>query len=833
MVSGGLDGNVSHEGGQDDPLLRELVRELLNDLRQATRVFMRNPWTTAVMVLAMALGIGVNIGAFTVAEAMLLHPLPYPELHNLFVLWESPTGMPRTRQGVAPANYFDVKEQSRSFKSLAAYRRGVANLTGADGPESVRLCRATPEFFHVLGRPAATGRAFQSDDAEVGRDNAAMVAIVSHGFWKRRLGGAADAIGRQLSLNGAAHTIIGIMPESFNYPLENEIWTPLAFTTSDRHDRQSQSLSLLGRLEPGVSIAEARSEVSAVARRLAAEHPETNERCEIHVAGILEVTNEMADRFMVVVQATALFVLLLALANVANLLLARMSDRRRELAIRTAIGATRAKIARMLLTESVLLALAAGGLGLILAWWSHAAVPLLIPPEVYESIAGLRDMRINGWVVLFTLGISLISALGCATPAVIHAFRGDASASESETLKQGRWGLTAGSAHTRMRTALAVAEVALAMMLLVGAGVMVRTFKGMLNRAVFPGYDTTDVLTMETALPESKYPSASAQRDFYLRVLEGVNRIATTRAAALNSPRGHAEGVYIEGRPDPRPDMPRPEIHSVGGDYFGALSLPIVQGRSFASWDGADTPPVVVVSQSVAQSYWPDSNPIGARLKMSKNDSAWLTVVGVCGDAKDWFSSSTVPRLYIPFPQSPGPYAAVLVRTAVPPEKAARGVQNEILKVDVAQPVFHVTTMEKQRVNETSGVRVSAISMSAYALIAAFLAISGVYAVMAYSVSQRTHEIGVRMALGADRAKVVRMILAQTAHVGAIGLGIGIPVAVGLMSLLSSFLYGVVETEAWVVLLVALMMAVSALVAGYAPALRAARVDPLTALRSE
>jgi putative ABC transport system permease protein len=800
---------------------------LIRDLRQAIRGFRKSPGTTAIIIAALALGIGVNVSSFIFVEGVVLHPFPFPQLDRLMMVWESPTGMSGTREGIAPANYLDLKERSRSFQSLGAYRRWDVNLTGEGNPESIQACSATPEFFYALGSNTAIGRTFRKDDGEPGRGS---VAIVSHGFWQRRLGGRADVVGTKLSLNSAAFTIVGVMPASFNYPLETEIWTPLTFTTAERHDRVSRNLALLGRLNPTVSSRQALSEAHAISRRLATEHPEVNESREIQVFPIRTVTNEVTDRFVMILQVTAGFVLLLASVNVANLLLVRLAARQREMAIRTAMGATRGRIVRLILAEAMLIALAAGGLGLYLASWNLTLNRRMIPAEVYKLVAGLKDIHINIWVVLFTLVVSLIGALLCVAPALAHALRGASAASISNALKEGGRCATSGKAHIHMRTVLAISEVAMAVILLVGAGVMVRTFKTLLTQS--PGYDTANLLTMKVSLQASEYPGAPQYSAYYRRVLQGLSQMGTAQSVAAEAFLGYAQGLYIEGRPDPRPDRPTPQITSVSGGYFRTLRLPLVQGRVITDRDDNDFQPVVVLSESIARSYWPNSNPIGARIRMSK-DGPWHMVVGVCGDVKNWFFSWPEPRAYVSFLQTPSPYASILIRTKIAPELVVASARAEILKVDRAQPIFDIKSMEQQIAEQASGVRASAISMTTYALIAMFLAVSGIYSVIAYSAAQRTHEIGVRMALGANRAAVLKMTLAEAARVGAIGLGIGIPISLGLIRLLSSVLYGVIQADAAAFVWIALIMGASALAAGYVPALRAARVDPITSLRNE
>jgi predicted permease len=360
---------------------------------------------------------------------------------------------------------------------------------------------------------------------------------------------------------------------------------------------------------------------------------------------------------------------------------------------------------------------------------------------------------------------------------------------------------------------------------------MVRTFKAML--AQNPGYDTTNLLTMQLALPATKYVSATQYSTFYSRVLEGMNRMEGAQSATVDASFGYAQGLYIDGLPDPRPDQPVPEIHSVSGNFFRTLRLPMIKGRAISDRDDRESQPVVVVGESIARTYWPNSNPIGARFRISKKDSRWLTVVGVCGDVKNWFFSWPDPRIYVSFPQNPFPYASILIRTNGPPEKAAPAARAEILKVDSTQPVFDVKSIEQKMAEQTSGVRGTAVSMTTYAVIAMFLAISGIYAVISYSVAQRTREIGVRMALGAERSAVFKMTLVEAARVGVIGLVIGVLAASGLVYLLSSILYGVIRVDVTTIAWLTIILELSALTAGYVPALRAARVDPITALRNE
>jgi len=527
----------------------------LHDLRFALRGWTKSPVTLALLILALALGIGVNASSFTIVNAIILHPLPYPRLDRILTVWESPTHQSGDREAVAPANFFDWKEQGRSFEALAAYRRWDANLGGTGDPERVQACLATPEFFTVLGLEPALGRTYRNDEAGMGRND---VVVVSQGFWKARLAADPAVLGKTLSLDGAAYTIVGVMPEDFNFPLETEVWAPFAFTVAQRHDRETHSLAVLGRLKPGLLLHQARAEMSSLARRLAAQYPDSNRDRDIQLIAIRELTNNVTDRFVLTLLATAGFVLLLAAANVANLLLVRLANRQREIAVRIAMGATRFRIVRLLVSESLLLALASGGVGLYLADWNRDLTSRLIPAEVLKWVAGLKNIRIDATVILFTIVVSLVVGLLCVTPAVIHVLRRASERDLNEALKESGRGGSAGRARSRLRPVLAVSEVALALILLVGAGVMVGTFQRLLTAN--PGFDTRNLLTMQTALPPSKYVEASQISEFYDRLLQGLAGVPLAQSSAVAAPTGYAQAVLVEGRAAPDPGEPRPSI---------------------------------------------------------------------------------------------------------------------------------------------------------------------------------------------------------------------------------------------------------------------------------
>ena len=804
------------------------MNNLFRDLRLALRLMRKNSGTTAVIVLALALGIGVNSSSYITVSALVFHPLPFPRIGRVMTVWETVPRLRSERDAVAPANFLDWQRQSRSFEHLAAFQVSDVNLSGLGEPERVQACRVSPEYFAVLGRKSALGRVFRADEAEPGK---ALAAIVSNGFWQRHFASAGDVLGRGLSLNGQTFTIAGVMPADFDFPLGTDLWLPLALTPAEKNDRANGRLAVIGRLKPGVPVSQARAEMDTLSRRLEKQYPDTNEGRGALITPILELTNNVTDRFALMLLATAGFVLLLACANVANLQLARNEARRKEMAVRAALGAGRISIVRQLVVENLAMALAAGALGLLLAGWNLDYTRSAIPAQVRKWVAGFAGMRIDSSVVLFTLAASVVAGILCALPSFVKIVRRRSMVNVSDDLKESCRGFSSGTRRSRTSSALAAAEVALALFLLVGAGLMVRTFQRLLT--VNSGFNPNNLLILQVSLPETKYQTTVPIANFYDNLVRQLQSAPDVKAAGVSSGAGAADGVYIQGRALPRPDEPRPQVESVGGQFFAALGLPILEGRAIAAQDGKDTQPVAVVSESVARHFWAAGDALGQHVRLRKGESPWLTVVGICGDVKDWFRGEPQPAVYLAFAQAPGAAARVLVRTGGDPALAAGPVRAAVRNVDPSQPIFDVKSMQQLISEETSGVRASAVVMTTYAVIALLLAVTGIYAVVSYSVAQRTHEIGLRIALGAAAAQVVRMTLRQAIGIAAAGLAIGVPVSLAFMRIMSSVLYNVVLVEPLVFTALAALLAAAVLLAGYIPARRAAAIDPLAAMRDE
>ena len=630
------------------------------------------------------------------------------------------------------------------------------------------------------------------------------------------------------------YTVAGVMPAEFDYPLATELWAPLAMTPREANQRSIRSLLVLGRLRPQVTVAEARASMEVVAGRLERAYPESNESRAVIVVPLRELANQVTDRFVLTLLGAASFVLLLACTNVASLMLARATDRQRRFAVEAALGASRFRIARLLLAESGLIALLGGVLGIYQAAWNLELTKSRVPTEVLRFVAGMRNIQIDAEVAAFTVAVSVLAAVLCGLPAILLTSRRNSS-ELAEALKEGGRSPSAGSSRSRARSALVVVEVALALVLLVGAGLMVEAFQGLLTAN--PGFNPKNLLTMQVVLPEQQYREPAQTTAFYDRVLYTLGALPDVRVAGAYADKGAPEGFYIEGRPEPRPGEMRPGVRAASSHYFETAELPIRLGRGISDQDGAESPRVVVLSESVVRHYWPDyprgADPVGRRIKLGNSQSPWLTVVGVSGDIKDWFTGEPRPAAYIPSAQAPQHAMTLLLRTAADPLAVAASARSAVRAVDRNPPVYDVKSMEQIIAVQTSGVEAAAFSMEIYAAIALLLAVTGIYALTSYSVAQRTHEIGIRMALGAGRGDVLKMVVRQSFRTAGAGLAIGLPAALILTKIMSSVLANVVPMDLRAVAAFTVLLGGSALLAAYIPARRAARVDPMVVLHHE
>ncbi|HEY3938688.1 MAG TPA: ABC transporter permease [Bryobacteraceae bacterium] len=800
------------------------MRDFVRDLRYAARILLRSPVATSVAVLALALGIGVNAAALIGISSLILHPLPYPRLERIVTIWGTAPKVHSERTPLTAADFTDLRKAAHSFDKLAGYRTWDVNLTGAGNPEHVQAFQVSADFFSVLGSSAARGRTFASEN-ELSHPRA---VVVSQGFWKSHLAGSPAAVGASISLSGQAYTVIGVMPDQFDFPLGTEVWSTLILDRQEQQDRNTRNLMVLGLLKPRVPPSEARAELTAIGLRLGHQYPRADEGRTIVAVPLGELTDQVTNHFLLTLLGAAGFVLLLACANIGNLQLARAAQREKEMAVRVALGASRFRVTRQLVAESVLISVVAGGLGLVAASWNNDYAKSSIPEVAMRQVPGLRTMQVDSTVVVLTLVVSLLAGLLCSAPAIAQVVHRKMRADLNDVLR-GRGG--SSPARSRLRSVLTVFELAIALVLLVGAGLMVKTFDRLLY--LNQGFDPTNVLTMKVSLPAAEYARATQLTAFYDRVLQGFATIHGVQAAGLSSPLGEGDGLSIEGRPELRPGEPRPEINAISGRYLEAMRIPLLKGRSISAGDRADSPYVAVISATMARYYWPHANPLGRKIRLSAQ-SPWLTIVGVCGDViEDWFSGLPSPAAYLSYAQFPNSSASLVLRTSGAPLQWAAPVRRQIGKVDKNLPVYELQTMQETIAQSRSGVQAAAHAMTTYAVIALLLAATGIYGVISYFVESRTHDIGVRMALGASRSQVVEMTLRQTARLVATGLVIGVPLAIVLTRIMSSALDNVLDLNPATFLLFAGVLTLCALLASYLPARRATRIDPVSALRND
>jgi putative ABC transport system permease protein len=806
---------------------------LFQDLRYGLRMLAKNPGFTAVAVLTLALGIGANSAVFSAVNAVLLRPFAFRDQGRAVAIWETVPKQDQHHISAAPANFRDWSEQSKTFDLLAARHGWDVNLTGHGVAERIEGYRVTANFFPLLGIAAQFGRTIAAGDFQPGR---ASVIVLSHGFWQRHLGADPGIVGKPVLLDGAKYAVIGIMPADFDLPVGAEAWAPLDLSPTEQADRSDHYLQVMGRLKSGVSISQAQADLEAIAARLGRVYPQTNAGHGVKVVGLVEDLTTDSRQFVLVLMGAAVFVLLLACANIANLQLARATARQREIAVRLALGATRWQIVRQLLVESVLVAALGGLAGLLLSNWGVGLMRGSIPPFILQHVAGLRHFQVDSRVLAFTFVIARLSGIIAGLAPAFQFSHPDLN----EELKQGIRGGSSGVDRHRLRALLVVSEVALALILLVGAGLMVKGFRSLLNAD--PGFDRSHVLTFHVALPDSKYRDKGRVRDFYDQVVQKLQALPGVESAAvvtsLPSGWGWNQTEYTaEGQLPAAPGELRLTVsQSVSPNFFRALRVPLLNGRVLTAQDGPQAPLAVVISESMARRNWPDQDPVGKRIKMGRAESSepWCTIVGVVGDVKQsQFDGEPNPTTYGPFAQLPQTSTALVVRTSGDPVGLAAAARAQVHKVDPEAPAYDLRTLDQLISDDVSGVQFSASMMLAFGVIALLLAAAGIFALMAYSVVQRTHEIGVRMALGAQHSDVVRLVVGYSMKLVLIGLGIGVACALALTRAISSLLLGVIRMDPLTLTVFTVVLALVATFAAYIPARRATKVDPMVALRYE
>ena len=797
---------------------------LLKDVRYALRALMRRPAFTAVAVITLALGIGANTAIFSVVHGVLLEPLPYPESDRLVAVRQANLpAQPDTQ--VAPGNFLEWQRQNTTFASVAAYRTISYTLTGDGNPERLLAGRVSVGLFKLLGAQLLLGRDFLIEEDQPGREK---VVIVGEGLWARRFGSDPKVVGKTLKLDGEDFAVVGVMPAAFRLPdqRERELWTPIAFKDNERTLYQARYIDAIGRLKPEASLAQAQSEMTAISARLAQEHPDGNAGWTITVKPLLDfVVGDVKTILWVLFGAVAL-VLLIACANVTNLLLARATTRQKEMAVRAALGAGRARIVRQLATESLLLALLGALAGWPLAWWGLRVLLAAAPADLPR----LASVSIDNRALLFTLGVTLLTALVFGLVPTLQVLRFDSN----PALKDQR---SRSVRQQRIGNVLIASEVALALVLLVGGGLLLRTV-WQLNH-VDPGFDVRNALAVTIQLPQKKYAGPPQMARFAEQLAQQVSTLpgvaATGVARILPIVHDLPTGFYFEGRSRENDnELPQTNYSAVSPGYFKAMGIPLIAGRAFTETDAQDAPRVAIISQTLAQRYFPKSDAIGKRINVNTGPESYREIVGIVGDVKqNGLTRETKPHTYEPFAQAPNQFMTLIVRSTSDPVSLVPAIRSQVLALDSELPLQRVTTLDRMIANSIRQQRFTSLVLSVFAAVALLLAAAGLYGVISYSVAQRTHELGIRVALGAQVKDVMRLVLRQGMTFVMAGEVIGIIGAFALTRLLGGLLFGVTPTDAATFIAVTAGLTFVALLACYIPARRATKVDPLVALRYE
>jgi predicted permease len=811
-----------------------LLETVLQDLRYAVRTLRKNPGFTMIAVLTLALGIGANTAIFSMVNALLLHPYNFPDLDRLVRVWEN-RGIDEGADArfIAPQDAADLMSGAPVFDALTTYKCGDFNLSSERSVQPVLGCQVSANFFDVLGVGPTLGRVFSASEEQPGAD---QVAVVSYGFWQRRFAGDAGLLGKTIQMNRKKYTVVGIMPRGFDYPVPMEFWVPLSLNPSEKTDRAKLSLESLARLKPGVSVAQARSAADSVSRRLQQEYPATNANRRTEVLQLRRELYLYTLPLFLLLQAAAVFVLLLACANLANLLFARIFGRQKEIAVRAALGAGRWRLARLFVTETLVLSCVAGGVAVAVSFWSVKVLRTSIAPSWTMWVPGWEGIQLDPTVLAFTVLLIAVVGLLFGLGTMLQS----GQAQPYTTLKEGGRGPMLGS-NGRLRSALVAAQVMFALVLLVCAGLTSQAFLRLVD--VYQGFQAANVLRTEVRLPEKWYFENSQIISFYDRVLRGSASLPGVSAAALvtNSPASNVDNettfFTINGRPAVKAnEAPSADLQISSPDYFSVLRIPLVAGRVYSSADNANAARVAVISRSMAARYWRGGDELGQQIKLGAADSRepWMTVVGVVEDVRqNWWNPTNRPTIYEPFFQTPQRSMVFLMRVASNPASYVSAVREVVRSVDDQIALTGVGTLETEITDSIAIIRIMGVLMALFGCVALVLSSVGVYGVLAESVARRIPEIGVRLALGAEPRDVMKLVLGQAVKLTAIGLTIGVPLAFAVNRAMSSLIFGIVTINLLLLAGLTLLLLLVALAAAYIPARRAMRVDPMVALRYE
>jgi predicted permease len=808
----------------------------LHDVRYALRVLGRSPGFAAVAVLTLGLGIGANSAIFSLVDAVLLRPLPYPHPEQLIGLgqWRNQKGEGYIQVGVSAPNIVDVASTGL-FQQVAYFRWSGFNITGGNRPEHVQGIKGSTDLLPMFGIQPFMGRLFLRGETEAGRD---QVAIIGHGLWKNRFNSDPGILGKTIDLDERGYTIVGVMPAEFRFTWDREIdvFVPLVLTPEEQSEvgrSTTRDLQTQARLRPGISVPQAQAGLDALAADLAKEYPDADRGWGIKVEPLHAAYYRHMQTPLVIMLGAVMFVLLIACANVANLLLARATRRKREVAIRIAIGATRRRLITQLLTESMVMAAFGGALGLLIGYVGDRL--LTVAMDRYQlSLPNAKVIEIDWRVLVFSIAVTIGTAVIFGLAPSVAATKTDLN----ESLKEGGVSTTAEPGRRRLRNSLVVSEVALALVLLAGAGLLIRTFIDLMN--VNLGFKPSNAVRMSISLPAYRYPTVTQQSLFFRSLLERVESIPGVESAgALSNTR-----IFFlpEGMAPPAPGQePTSDYDFITADYFHAMGIPLVEGREFSASDSDGAPPVAVISETIAHRYWAHSTPIGSHLTLlsrvysgqSAGASQSLAIVGVVKDVRSGDLWESNPDIYVPFAQHPDSSVFLVVRTAVPPLDVMPAVRTAVSALDSEQPITRVQTLDEMISDEYGAIRFPMILVWTFAALALLLSAVGIFGVMSYTVSRRTQEMAIRMALGAHGREVLLLVLREGLGVTLLGVAMGLVAAVGLSRVMADYIYGVKATDPLTFAAAAAVLVAVALLASYIPALRATRVDPVVALRHE
>jgi putative ABC transport system permease protein len=801
---------------------------LIQDLRYAVRMMLKQPVFTAVAVIALALGIGANTAIFTVVNAVLLRPLPYDDPDSLVWVWDTQPQLPTAPTSLP--DFIDWNEQNQSFESLAAFLNGNMFVDDGNGVQDTAVGLVTPDFFSVFHVKPVLGRTFTEEETQPGRHR---VAVLSQGMWQRRFGADPNVLSQTIQLSGAAYTIIGVLPAGFRYPNEAQLWRPIQIDPKQLN-RGPHYLQVVGRLKSGVTIQQAQAEMSTIASRLAEQYPDKIAGHGVKLELLSDrVVGNIGTALFVLLGAVG-FVLLIACANVANLQMVRAGARQKEIAIRTALGAGRSRIIRQLLTESILLAVAGGGAGLLVAVWGVNSLVSLST----DTIPRVREIGIDGKVAFFTILISLVTGVVFGLAPALQVSKPDLVDALKESSRT-----TPGARRNTLRSALVVTEVALSLVLLIGAGLMIRSFAKL--NSVHPGFDPENVATMGVTLLRANYPDDTHVAATYSQLLEqlaaapGVESVGATTELPLS---GASTSDYftIEGRPAiPKAEQPLTECRTVTPHFFESMRIPLLAGRDFTPTDTKQSPNVAVVNEVFARLFFPGEDPLGHRLNLQGQFRDPLLIVGVVGNVRDFgLDEQPKPGIYYPYLQSPlfedlSRSLTLVIRTKSDPASLMESLRAEMLSMDKTLPVYSLKPMTEYLHDSLSRRRFNMVLLSVFAAVALVLAAVGIYGVISYTVSQRTHEIGIRLAIGAHAGNILRLVIGQAMLLTIIGIALGLAASFALTRLMESLLFEVSATDPLTFGVIAAILTGVALAACLVPARRATKVDPMTALRYE